>query len=175
MEKICDYDSKERSHMQVHGAGPNKDSSASSTKDHGEIQNTMKVVSLEDIAFTSRQVECPNGGFVSLRYLLASDGMGFSMTNTFIPKGRPQRWHYSNHLEACLCVSGKGLLVEEESGERFPVEPGTLYALNNHDAHTFQALEDTTLICVFNPPLFGREVHNEDGAYELGGRLDNDR
>ena len=132
----------------------------------------MKVIHRSDIEFTSRQVECPKGGFVSLRYLLAADGLGFSMSSTFIPRGQPQRWHYTNHLEACLCISGRGILIEWESCTEFQIEPGTLYAPDNHDPHTFQAIEDTTLICVFNPPLVGREVHRDDGSYELGGRLD---
>lgn len=93
--------------------------------------------------------------------------MGYTMTKTVIPVGQPQRWHYKQHLESCYCVSGKGLLVNEATGEYWAIAPDTTYVLDNHDAHTFEALEDTVLICVFNPPLTGREVHQEDGSYAV--------
>lgn len=126
----------------------------------------MKVLSVKDVAGTTREVKCPNGGFVSSRLLLESDRMGFTLTHTFIPKGMPQTWHYKNHLEACYCVSGEAKLGNLETGETFNIGPGDMYALDKHDRHLFMALEDTVLICVFNPPLKGAEVHREDGSYE---------
>lgn len=125
----------------------------------------MKVIDVKSIEGTEREVRCPHGGFVSYRMLLESDGMGFAMTRTVIPKGDPQRWHYKHHLEACYCESGEGLLGNLATGEKFNIKPGVLYALDKHDAHLFVALEDTVLICVFNPPLTGAEVHREDGSY----------
>lgn len=126
----------------------------------------MKVIEFEDVAGTEREVHCPRGGFISYRYLLESDDMGYTVTRTFIPKGDPQKWHYKQHLESCYCVSGEALLGNLDTGERFNIKPGTLYALDKHDKHLFCALEDTVLICVFNPPLRGREVHRADGSYE---------
>lgn len=126
----------------------------------------MKVIRLDEIESTERQVDCPQGGFTSFRFLLACDRLGFSLHKTVIPKGDVQRWHYLHHLEACYCISGKGVLIEWGSVNEWIIEPDTVYAANSHDLHTFQALEDTVLICVFNPPLTGREVHREDGSYE---------
>lgn len=126
----------------------------------------MKVIDFEDVAGTVREVHCPNGGFISYRYLLESDGMGYTVTRTLIPKGMPQTWHYTRHLESCYCVSGEATLGNLETGEKFQIKPGTLYALDKHDRHLFMALEDTTLICVFNPPLKGLEVHGKDASYE---------
>ena len=123
---------------------------------------TTKIRHLEK---NGRVAECPNGGFKSYRYLLESDGMGFTVNKTVIPKGEPQRWHYKNHLEACFCVSGGGILKSLETGASFTIAPDTMYVLDKHDEHTFQALEDTVLISVFNPPLVGNEVHGEDGSY----------
>lgn len=122
----------------------------------------MKITNMQ----TALPVACPDGGFVSYRYLLAKDGMGFSLHKTVIPKGEQRHWHYTNHLEACFCVSGKGLLTDLETGLVHKIEPDTCYALDNHDDHLFQALEDTVLISVFNPPVTGTEVHREDGSYE---------
>lgn len=125
----------------------------------------MKVVDHYALENTDREVKCPKGGFVSRRLLLESDGMGYTLTRTFIPKGDPQFWHYKNHLETCYCISGGGLLTHTRTNECFQIEPGMAYVLDDHDPHTFEATEDTVLICVFNPPLKGREVHGEDGSY----------
>lgn len=125
----------------------------------------MKVISLTDVVQAGRRINCPRNGFVSYRYLVASDGMGFSLHRTYIPEGQAQHWHYKNHLEACLCISGYGVLTNLRTGERHNITEGVCYALDDHDDHTFQALTDTVLISVFNPPVTGREVHREDGSY----------
>jgi len=130
----------------------------------------VKVINLLDIANTDREVHCPQGGFISYRYLLKSDNMGFGLHKTVIPEGPAQRWHYKHHKEACYCVSGLGVITSETTGERHTVKPGTCYVLDQHDPHTFQAIHgDVVLISVFNPPCTGSEVHNEDGSYSIGG------
>lgn len=126
----------------------------------------MKVIKTSEL-HKERVVDCPKGGFVSHRILLESDGMGYGLTKTVIPSGDVQRWHYKNHLESCYCVSGEGILINEKTRESFFIEADTTYVLDKHDAHTFQALKEVTLICVFNPPLTGREVHQEDGSYAV--------
>ena len=126
----------------------------------------MKIVKIEDIKGTDREVECPKGGFTSNRILLESDGMGYGMTKTVIPPNGKQFWHYKSHLESCYCVSGRGELTDKITGEVYPIEPDTTYVLDKHDAHYFEAFEEVILICVFNPPLTGKEVHQDDGSYE---------
>jgi L-ectoine synthase len=92
--------------------------------------------------------------------------MGFSLHKTTIRReGGIQHWHYKHHLEACYCIQGKGLLVDLKSGEEFLIEPDVIYVLDQHDDHTFQAIEDVVLICIFNPPVVGCEVHDEQGSY----------
>ena len=125
----------------------------------------MTVRNIEQIEGTERDVQCPKGGFRSLRVLLAKDGMGFSVHKTIIPKGDPQHWHYKNHLEACYCIQGYGILTNLETGETFEITPDTCYVLDNHDDHTFQAFEEVILISIFNPPVSGNEVHLPDGSY----------
>lgn len=125
----------------------------------------MKVIDFNDLKGTEREVDCPNGGFKSLRILLESDKMGYTMTRTSVPKGKPQRWHYKNHLETCYCIKGHGVLTDEKTGKKYKVKPGIAYVLDKHDPHTFHATSDCVLICVFNPPLTGREVHRKDGSY----------
>jgi L-ectoine synthase len=126
----------------------------------------MKVVNVLQLRGTARAVDCPNGGFTSLRALLASDKMGFTMTRTTVhPTKHFQKWYYKHHLEACYCIKGRGLL---RVGTRVSkIHPGILYAADKHDKHFFKAIEPTVLLCVFNPPLLGKEVHLEDGSYAL--------
>lgn len=130
----------------------------------------MKVMHVDSLYGTDREVCCPQNGFVSLRAVLAKDGMGFSMHQTFIPAGPPQHWHYKNHLEACFCVSGAGILTNLATDEQHPIGAGSIYVLDHHDDHTFQAWRDTILVCVFNPPLEGGEVHGADGSYAPAGK-----
>lgn len=125
----------------------------------------MKVINTEDLKGTEREVS--GQGFTSMRILLEKDGMGFSLHKTIIPKGNEEHWHYKNHLESCYCVYGFGILKNLETGEEFEIRSDVTYALDKHDDHTFQALEDTVLISVFNPPVKGNEVHLPDGSYSL--------
>lgn len=126
----------------------------------------MKIRRISEIEGTSKEVRCPRGGFISRRLLLASDNMGYSMSHTIVPVNGMQRWHYKHHLESCYCIQGHGILTDMATGEQHQILPGTLYILDKHDDHTFSALSETHLVCVFNPPLKGHELHREDGSYE---------
>lgn len=126
----------------------------------------MKIITNEDV----NVVNCPDGGFTSHRYLMEADRMGFSVTRTHIPVGNPHIWHYKHHLEACLCVEGEGDLCDMSTGDVHKILPGTMYALDKNDKHMFMAIKDCVLICVFNPPLKGDEVHDEDRSYPIGWR-----
>lgn len=125
----------------------------------------MKIIDASSLP-QERVVNCPKGGFTSNRILLESDGMGYSMTKTIVYAGSPQRWHYKSHLESCYCVSGRGTITNEATGEKHSIRQDITYVLDKHDAHVFEAHEDVVLICVFNPPLVGREVHADDGSYK---------
>jgi len=127
----------------------------------------MKVIQRKHLEGTDREVHCPQGGFISYRYLLAKDGMGFSVHQTVIKAGRQEHWHYLNHVEACYCVSGYAEITDRTTGHTWSITPGTLYALDKHDDHLFVAIEDTTLISIFNPPVVGPEVHDEERSYPL--------
>lgn len=124
---------------------------------------TVKVSELPE----GRIVKCPSGGFTSNRILLESDGMGYGMHKTVIPPNGKQFWSYKNHTESCYCVSGKGVLINATTLEEYPIEPDTTYILDKHEPHFFEAFEEVVLICVFDPPLTGREVHDENGSYPV--------
>jgi len=106
-------------------------------------------------------------GWESTRLLLKNDGMGFSFHITTIYAGADLEMHYQNHLEAVYCISGEGEIEDLADGKVYPIKPGTIYALNNHDRHKLRATIEMKMVCVFNPPLHGKEVHNAQGAYEL--------
>jgi L-ectoine synthase len=99
--------------------------------------------------------------------LLKSDQMGFSFHITTIYAGTETPIWYKNHLEAVYCISGEGEIETCEDNVVYKIEPGTLYVLDQHDRHLLRATSELKLACVFNPPLHGKEVHDEDGAYAL--------
>jgi quercetin dioxygenase-like cupin family protein len=124
----------------------------------------MKIIKTSELP-VERQVEFHSG--VSNRIVLAEDNMGFTMTKTVIEPGKQVFQHYKNHLESCYCVSGYAVLINAITGEHHQITPDTTYVLDKHDPHYFEAKETTVLICVFNPPLTGQEIHREDGSYAI--------
>jgi L-ectoine synthase len=114
-----------------------------------------------------RTVEGPT--WRSRRLLLRADGMGFSMHDTVLFAGTRTEMRYTHHLEAVYCIEGRGRLVEVRSGTVHELEPGTIYALDEHDHHVLEADTDLRFVCVFNPALLGPETHGPDGAYPLLG------
>lgn len=127
----------------------------------------MIVKNLEDIINTDREIYAKNKNWRSRRYLLKSDGMGFSFHETTIFAGSETLIWYKNHLEAVFCVGGEGEIELTESGEIFHIKDGMMYALNNNDRHLLRAKSDMRMICVFNPPLTGKEDHDSNGVYSL--------
>lgn len=103
----------------------------------------------------------------STRLLLRSDQMGFSFHVTTIYAGTTTPIWYRNHLEAVLCVQGEGEIETTEDGKVYPIRPGVMYALDQHDKHILRAKSEMHMVCVFNPPLHGKEVHDESGVYPL--------
>ncbi|MFQ5508214.1 MAG: ectoine synthase [Leptospirillia bacterium] len=125
----------------------------------------MIVRRLADTIGTERDIRAENDNWVSRRFLLADDGMGFSFHETTIFAGTETYIHYKHHLEAVYCVGGEGELEDLDNGVIHPISDGTMYALSGHERHLLRARLDMRMICVFNPPLSGREVHGPDGAY----------
>jgi len=126
----------------------------------------MKIVNQKTLA-ADRVVKFHAGE--SKRIILFKDKMGFGLTRTLIlPSEGKHFQHYKNHSEACYCVSGYGILTDMD-GNEYGISPGITYILDKNDPHYFEALEETVLICVWNPPLIGEEVHRKDGSYSTDG------
>ena len=123
----------------------------------------MIVRTLQQSHQSDRRIVTEN--WESVRLLLESDGMGFSLHVTTIHAGTTTPMWYRHHLEAVLCIAGEGEVQTLEGDEVYPVKPGTVYALDRHDKHVLRARTAMRMVCVFNPPLKGKEVHDASGAY----------
>lgn len=100
----------------------------------------------------------------SLRLLHREDGMKVTLTDSILEPGFDMQLWQKNHLEACYCLEGKGTVEELDSGAVHSIEPGTLYAMNDHDRHRIKAITQMRIICTFYPALTGHEVHDCDGS-----------
>jgi L-ectoine synthase len=119
----------------------------------------MLIRKLSEIEGTEKDVFWGNGK--SRRLLVGGDGMPYSLTDTIIDAGTSSLLEYKNHIESCYCIEGHGE-VEDMEGNIYPIEVGTVYALDKNDAHYLRAITRMRLICVFLPALQGTETHSLD-------------
>lgn len=122
----------------------------------------MIIRKLDEIVNSKRDISWGNGK--SRRFLLQNDNMGYTLTDTIVDENTESYLEYRNHLEACYCIEGHGEV--ETKDEIYKIEPGTMYALDNNEPHILRARTRMRLVCVFNPPLKGAEVHklSSDGT-----------
>ena len=126
----------------------------------------MIVRDIKDIVGTGNEVSTPT--WTSRRVLLKKDGMGFSFHETIIHPGTETHIWYKNHVEAVWCIEGDGEIETVADGKVYKLGPGVVYALNDNDEHYLRGgKEPLRVICVFNPPLTGQEVHDAEGVYPL--------
>lgn len=118
---------------------------------------TVNVKKIKGVNFT---------GGKSYRAVLKSDEMGFAMMKTVVDKGGPYKWHYKNHKEACMCISGQGIIEDLSTGEIHNIREGVTYLVDKNQPHLFTAYTDVVLVSVFNPPLRGDETHDSEGNYK---------
>lgn len=126
----------------------------------------MIVRDLNEAKNTDRHIF--SDGWDSVRLLLKGDKMGFSFHITTIHANAELPMHYKNHLESVYCVDGTGSIEDCTTGEVHQIRPGVMYALDKNDKHILRANnKPMVMACVFNPPVSGNEVHQEDGSYAL--------
>jgi L-ectoine synthase len=130
-----------------------------------QSRGTMIVRSVQDILNTDRDVR--GDVWASRRLLLAKDGagLGFSLNETTVEAGAVLHLWYKHHMEANYIVDGEGTVEDVATGQVHPLKPGTTYTLDKHDKHIMRATTKMKFLCVFNPPLTGRETHDADGSY----------
>ncbi len=125
----------------------------------------MIVRTLAEITGTDRDVATEN--WRSKRLVLAGDGVGFSVHETVLDAGTVNDFWYAHHIEAVFVVEGDGEIEDRDAGRTYPLQPGSIYVLNGHEHHTLRPRTRMRTVCVFNPPVTGREVHDENGVYPL--------
>ncbi|HLS79427.1 MAG TPA: ectoine synthase [Nocardia sp.] len=125
----------------------------------------MIVRTTAEITGTERDVA--GEGWRSKRIVLGGDGVGFSFHETTIQAGTTHVFHYQNHIEAVWLVEGEGTLTDLDNDQVYTLGPGSMYLLNGHEKHRLEARTQMRMMCVFNPPVTGQEVHDENGVYPL--------
>ena len=122
----------------------------------------MIVRTLADIEGTERDVRGEH--WRAQRLLVRDDGLGFSLSETTVDAGAEMNLWYKHHQEACFVIEGEAEVTERDTGVVHRIAPGSVYA-PEHDRHTIRVISPLRLVCVFNPPLTGRETHDADGSY----------
>ncbi|MGH3431791.1 MAG: ectoine synthase [Thermocrispum sp.] len=125
----------------------------------------MIVRTLDEITGTDADVMTEN--WRSKRIVLAKDKVGFSVHETVLKAGSVNEFWYANHYEAVFIVEGEGEITDLATGETHQLRPGSMYLLNDHDKHQLRPKTELRAFCVFNPPVTGREVHDENGVYPV--------
>lgn len=125
----------------------------------------MIVRTIDEITDTDADIQTEN--WRSKRIVLAQEKVGFSVHETTLYAGTVNRFWYANHIEAVFIVEGEGEITDLATGETHQLTPGSLYLLNDHDQHEVRPRTQMRTVCVFNPPITGREVHDENGVYPL--------
>ena len=125
----------------------------------------MYTLHIDDLNGTDRDIH--HGNWRSRRMVLGKEKVGFSLHETNIKAGTVSEFWYANHIEAVYTVAGKGTLTNLETGDKYEVTDGFLYLLDGYEKHRLEIEEETRMICVFNPPVTGKEVHDENGVYPL--------
>lgn len=125
----------------------------------------MIVRTLEEITDTDRDIITPN--WRSKRVVLAKDGVGFSLHETVLDADSVNDFWYANHIEAVFVTEGYAELYDKDNDVTYQLGPGSMYLLNGHEKHQLRPKTEMRTVCVFNPPVTGREVHDENGVYPL--------
>jgi len=125
----------------------------------------MIVKTYEGLAGSKNETMLKGGSAVTRRFLLEEDGVGFTLSDIRFGPGEGTQLWYKNHIEANYIIEGEGILEEIDTGITHELKPGVMYCLDKHDRHRIISKTPMRVICVFNPPLKGGEVHDEDGSY----------
>ena len=110
---------------------------------------------IEDLIGSER--EAMGEGWKSRRFLLAEDGLPFSVHETSVAAGSLLRFKYRNHSETVYCLAGRATLTDINNNRVLSVRPGTLYVARIGDDHSLRIEEDTRFLCIFEPALIGQE------------------
>ena len=131
----------------------------------------MFVKTIKDVRKAGMERTVAGGAAVSTRYLTVDDNLGFSFSAVRLKAGGEADLWYKHHWEANLVLDGTLEVTDYVTGEVHNIGPGGLYLVGPKDRHHVKALTDVHLVSVFDPPLTGKEVHDEDGSYPPTGSI----
>jgi L-ectoine synthase len=140
----------------------------------GEIprgQDRMFVKTIGEVRQAGMERTVAGGAAVSARYLTAADHLGFSFSAVRLQAGAEADLWYKHHWEANLVLEGALEVTDAATGEVHQIGPSGLYLVGPKDRHHVKALTDVHAVSVFNPPLTGEEVHDQDGSYPPTGPI----
>ena len=129
----------------------------------------MIIRDIREPATSERKVKTDS--WDSIRLLLKDDDVGFSFHITTMYAGKTLEMHYRNHYESVFVMNGEGTIEDLGTGETHELRPGVLYVLNKHDRHIVRPRTDILAACVFNPPITGKEVHDDTGCYPTAAMM----
>ena len=133
----------------------------------------MLIRTMHALQAEGRTISIAHDSASAVRMLTKSDGLGFSFSEAWGSAGISSEIWYKHHWEANYVCSGNGRLEDLSTGERWVLEPRAFYCVGPKDRHrlTIGDATDLRIASVFNPPLEGRETHDEDGAYPPTGDI----
>ena len=112
------------------------------------------------------------GKAMARRYLTKADGAGLTVSDlTAEGRGEGSDLWYRHHVEANYVVRGHGEVMDRQTGERWPIGPGSLYVVGPKDRHRITNDGSIHILSIFNPPLEGGETHDADGSYPPTGEI----
>ena len=116
----------------------------------------VRIVRKADLAGTPRHVR--TDAYETFRFLLASDGLGITVTDIVLKPGVEAVYGYDNHVEIAYCIEGRARIADLRGGAEAEIGPGCLWVAERGDRFRFLADEPTRLVCVFSPPFVGGET-----------------
>ena len=134
-------------------------------------QERMFVRNVEQIKADGGAVSVVGGNVTSVRLLTAKDQLGFSVNDVYINAGQQFSLWYKYHWEANLIIEGNLEITDLVHNQSRLLGPGDVYCVGPEDKHQLKTITEVHLLAVFNPPLNGDEVHDEDGAYPANGEV----
>lgn len=115
----------------------------------------MFQTSVKEVVGTER--DASGEGWKSRRLILASEGRPYSVHETTVARGSQLQFCYRHHAETVYCIKGRATLTDVQSGQSHAIAPGSLYSVAIGDDHQINVEEECVFLCIFDPPLHGKE------------------
>ena len=130
---------------------------------------SMFVRTAEDVRAAGREQVIDDGHATVQHYVTQADGVGFSVHSVLLAAGSDLDLWYKHHWEANVVLKGSCDVTDRASGEVHSLGADDFYLVGPKDRHRFQARTDVHILSIFDPPITGTEVHDEEGTFPPTG------